>query len=46
MQRSNKKSNFTVGGLFEASLEGFATVRNLLRENFILMLIKNMNYSS
>ncbi|KAH0945348.1 hypothetical protein HN011_004845 [Eciton burchellii] len=29
MQRSNKKSNFTAGGLFEASLEGFATLLSM-----------------
>ncbi|XP_026828758.1 odorant receptor 47a-like isoform X3 [Ooceraea biroi] len=40
MQRSNKKTSLTVGGLFEASLEGFATVRNtMLRKNCILMRI-------
>nr|XP_012217766.1 PREDICTED: uncharacterized protein LOC105669402 [Linepithema humile] len=30
MQRSNKKSALTAGGLFDASLEGFATVRSAL----------------
>lgn len=28
MQRSIRKSSLTAGGLFDASLEGFATVRN------------------
>lgn len=34
MQRSNKKSALTAGYLFDASLEGFATVRQTLRKKF------------
>jgi len=31
IQRSSKKITLTTGGLFDASLEGFTTVRNITR---------------
>ncbi|EZA46771.1 hypothetical protein X777_02042 [Ooceraea biroi] len=29
IQRSNKKTSLTIGGLFETSLEGFATLMSM-----------------
>lgn len=36
MQRSSRKSVLVTGGLFDASIEGFATVKNIMG-NFIFI---------